>query len=204
MKGYTANQEDTDNSVYITGCERSFTQNTLACRNQNCKKRTVHFRVPCCVYFNQQVDWYFWRSGTWTKYRVIWELIEIQISRQHALNNQLIAFPRHQVKAKSRHFWLENLECMNKWGVLLKKQTKATWIWDRKNWRISYSALIFRGNQKLFPWSALEMAPGLTRSWFCPNLSIGTLSVSRALLSVTSVFSHLSLDIPWHPEEQWH
>lgn len=29
-KGHTTNQEATDNFVYITGCERSFTQNTLA------------------------------------------------------------------------------------------------------------------------------------------------------------------------------
>ena len=51
--------------------------------------------MPYCVDFFLlwQVDWYFCRFGTWTKYRVIWELMEMQICRQHALNNQLIAFP---------------------------------------------------------------------------------------------------------------
>lgn len=41
----------------------------------------------------QQVDWYFCRFGTWTEYRVTWKLMEMQISRQHALNNQPMAFP---------------------------------------------------------------------------------------------------------------
>lgn len=94
-KGHTTNQEATDNFLSTLQVVREALLKThLPAEAKTVRNIQSISECPTVPFFLlRQVDWYFRRFGTWTEYRVTWKLMEMQISRQHALNNQPIAFP---------------------------------------------------------------------------------------------------------------
>lgn len=74
-----------------------------------------------------------------------------------------------------------------------EKQIKATLIFNRKNWRLSYSILVGRGNQKVFPRNDSEMIPAFRKSPACPSLE-----PSQQYLGLSHWHYILSPPLPWY------
>ena len=113
------------------------------------------------------------------------------------LNNQQSVFPQYQVKAKCKHFWLE---CMNEWGVLLKKQVKALLRVNRKK----------TGDYYILFWLAegiRNYSHGMLlkrfQDWENLNFAIFSLEPSWFLdFPFCHFFSYLFFDISRHPGKQ--
>lgn len=133
-----------------------------------------------------QHDWCLCGLGNWTKFRMEWGKRKTKYLANTHRNNQPVIPDEGPIQTflTSEPLMHEQVRCFT------EKLGKAHFDVDQKrNWRISYSVWLGRGNQKVFPRNAYEMAPGFRKSKNCTPIS--TLELLQGYLGL-SLCHHIS------------